>query len=76
MKLEFLHIAFKIKIFFISFCMQSSQPRDCIWLVAQLVKNLLAMWETCVRSLGWEYPLEKGKTTYSSFLAWKIPGTV
>ena len=39
-------------------------------LVAQLVKNLPAMWETsCVRSLGWEDPLEKGKATHSSILA-------
>ena len=35
-------------------------------LVAQLVKNLPAMWETWVQSLGWEDPLEKGKTTHSS----------
>ena len=38
-------------------------------LVAQLVKNLPAMWETWVRSLGWEDPLEKGKATHSSILA-------
>ena len=37
-------------------------------LEAQLVKNPLAMWETWVRSLGWEDPLEKGKATYSSIL--------
>ena len=42
-------------------------------LVAQLVKNLPAMWETWVWSLGWEYPLEKGKSTHSSILAWRIP---
>ena len=42
-------------------------------LVAQLVKNLLAMWETWVQSLGWEDPLEKGKATHSSILAWRIP---
>ena len=42
-------------------------------LVAQLVKNLSAMWETWVPSLGWEDPLEKGKTTHSSILAWRIP---
>ena len=41
-------------------------------LVAQLVKNLPAMWETWVRSLGWEDPLEKGKATHSSILAWRI----
>ena len=44
--------------------------------MAQLVKNPPAMRETWVRSLGWEDPLEKGKTTYSSILAWRIPGTV
>ena len=41
-------------------------------LVVQLVKNLPATWETRLRSLGWEVPLEKGKTTYSNILAWKI----
>ena len=45
-------------------------------LVAQLVKNLPAMQETWVRSLGWEDPLEKGKATHSSILAWRVPGTV
>ena len=44
-------------------------------LVAQMVKNPPAMWETWVRSLGWEDPLEKGKATLSSILAWKIPRT-
>ena len=41
-------------------------------LVAQTVKNLPAMWETWVQSLGWEDPLEKGKATHSSILAWRI----
>ena len=45
-------------------------------LVAQLVKNLPAMWGTWVQSLGWEAPLEKGKATHSSILAWRIPWTV
>ena len=45
-------------------------------LVAQLVKNPPAMRETWVWSLGWEYPLEKGKATHSSILAWRIPWTV
>ena len=45
-------------------------------LVAQLVKNLPAMWETLVRSLGWEDPLEKGKAPHSSILAWRIPWSV
>ena len=42
-------------------------------LVAQLVKNLPAKWETWVHSLGWEDPLEKGKATHASILAWRIP---
>ena len=45
-------------------------------LVAQLVKNLPAMQEIWVQSLGWEDPLEKGKATHSSILTWKIPWTV
>ena len=45
-------------------------------LVAQLVKNSPAMWETWVQSLGWEDPLEKGTATHSSILAWRIPWTV
>ena len=40
--------------------------------VAQLVKNLPVMQETWVQSLGWEDPQEKGMTTYSSILAWRI----
>ena len=44
-------------------------------LLAQLVKNPPAMWETWVRSQGWEDPLEKGKATHSSILAWRIPWT-
>ena len=49
-----------------------------IWasLVAQMVETLPAMQETQVHSLGWEDPLEKGKATYSSILAWRIPWTV
>ena len=41
-------------------------------LVAQSVKNLPAMWETWVQSLGWEDPLEEGMATHSSILAWRI----
>ena len=40
-----------------------------------MVKNLLAMQETRVQSLGQEDPLEKGMATHSSILAWRIPGT-
>ena len=43
--------------------------------MAQLVKNPPAIWETWVQSLGWEDPLEKGKATHSSILAWRIPRT-
>ena len=41
--------------------------------MAQPVKNLTAMQETWVQSLGWEDPLEKGKANHSSILAWRIP---
>ena len=44
-------------------------------LIAQLVKNLLAMQETWVQFLGWEDPLEKEMAIHSSILAWKIPWT-
>ena len=44
--------------------------------MTQLVKNLPAMWETWVQSLGWEDPLEKGKATHSRILAWRVPWTV
>ena len=45
-------------------------------LIAQMVKNPPAMRETWVRSLGWKDPLEKGKATHSSILAWRIPWTI
>ena len=53
-------------------------PLQYSWpsLVAQVVKNPPAMWEISVQSLGWEDPLEKGKATHSSLLAWRIPWTV
>ena len=44
--------------------------------MAQLVKNPPVMWKIWVQSLGWEDPLEKGKATHSSVLAWRIPWTV
>ena len=46
---------------------------DKKWMVAQTVKRLLTMWETWVRSLGREDPLEEEMATHSSILAWKIP---
>ena len=45
------------------------------FLVAQMVKNLPAMWETWVQSLGCEDPLEEGIASHSSILAWRIPWT-
>ena len=45
------------------------------YLVAQTVKRLPAVWETQVRCLGWEDPLEKEMATHSGTLAWKIPWT-
>ena len=53
-------------------------PLQYSWasLVAQLVKNPPTLWETWVQSLGWEDLLEKGKSTHSSILAWRIPWTV
>ena len=41
-------------------------------LVAELVKNSPAMWETWFQYLGWEDPLEKGTATHSNILAWRI----
>ena len=51
-------------------------PLQYSWasLVAQLAKNLSAMRETWVQSLGWEDPLEEGMATHSSILAWRIHG--
>ena len=53
-------------------------PLQSSWasLVAQLVKNPTAMWETWVPSMGCEDPLEKGKASHYSILAWIIPWTV
>ena len=49
-------------------------PLQYSWasLVAQMVKNLPAVWETWVQSLSWEDPLQEGMTTHSSILAWRI----
>ena len=58
------------------FMNQVHRRKHRIHLVAQLVKNLPAVWETWVQSLGWEDPLEKGRATHSSILAWRIPWTV
>ena len=50
-------------------------PYSWASLVAQLVKNLHAIWETWVQSLGQEDPLEKGMATHSSILAWRTSWT-
>ena len=50
-------------------------PKAWASLVAQMVKNLPAVQETWVQSLGWEDPLEKGMAAHSSILAWRIPLT-
>ena len=51
-------------------------PLQYSWafLMAQMVENLPAMWETWFQSLGWEDPLEKEMATHSSILAWEIHG--
>ena len=54
-------------------CPKKNEKRTS--LVAQTVKNLPAMWETAVPSLGREDPLEKGMAIHSSILAWRIPWT-
>jgi len=53
-------------------------PLQYSWasLMTQMVKNLPVMWETWVQSLSREDPLEKGKATHSSILAWRIPWTI
>ena len=51
----------------------ASHCKDWASLVAQLVKNPPAMWETWVQSLGWKGLLEKGMATHSSILGWRIP---
>ena len=52
-------------------------PLQYSWafLVAQMLKNPLAMWETSVQSLGWEDPLEQGTATHSSTPAWRTSWT-
>ena len=57
---------------------ETDYPLQYSWasLVAQLVENPPAMWETWIRSLGWEDPLEKGKVTSFSILAWRILWTI
>ena len=57
---------------------QSIYQSITLWasLAAQMVKNVPAVGETWVQSLGWEDPLEEGMATRSSILAWRVPWTV
>ena len=51
----------------------SIKGKNCASLIAQVVNNLAAIWETWVQSLGWEDALEEDMATHSSVLAWRIP---
>ena len=55
---------------------QKEELQSEVSLVAQRLKLLPGMQETRVQSLSWEDPLEKGKATHSSILAWRIPWTI
>ena len=72
---EWASVSLAVKMERILFNGAISYPLQYSWasLVAQLVKNPPVMWETWVRSLGWEDPLEKRKTAHSSILAWRVP---
>ena len=76
--LLFIDIIFKNNTYLKENCEYGQEQSYCFHFlnVAQLVKNPPAMQETWVQSLGWEDPLEKGKATHSSILAWGIPWTV
>ena len=65
------NMLFNASIALLKFCLD-----DLGYLNALLVKNLPTVQETWVQSLHWEDPLEKGKTTHSSILAWRIPWTI
>ena len=58
----------------ITICKIDNQREFAVWLVAQVIKNLPAVQETWVQSLGQEDPLGKEMATHSSVLAWRIPG--
>ena len=68
----FLIILFQYALLYFSFC---TVYKKSVSLVAQTVKNLPAMQETWVRSLGWEDSLEKGMATHSCIPAWRTPRT-
>ena len=64
--------------FVITLCLIINMLMHLLWasLMAQLVKNSPAIWETWVQYLGWEDPLVKGTATHSSILVWRIPWIV
>ena len=60
---------------YFSFCLLCNTPSNALFgasFEAQMVKNLPAIWETQVQSLGWEDPVEKEMAAHSSILAWRI----
>ena len=58
-----------------AFAVRTFTPNPLLSLAAQMVKNLPAMQETQIQSLGWEDPMEKGMATHSSVLVLRIPKT-
>ena len=71
----FLAVFVLFPVYQFSFCFLPSRGCYVSYLLTQTVKNLPAMWETQVQSLGGEDPLEKEVTTHSSILAWRTPWT-
>ena len=63
----------QLYVYIYSLSVEPPSPSFRASLVAQMIKNLLAMWETWVQSLGWEDPLEEGMANHSSILPWRIP---
>ena len=69
----FINIFSEYYVNFLCFVWYDTSSFTLLLLVAQTVRHLPAMWETWIRSPGWEDPLEKELATHSSTLAWKIP---
>ena len=71
----YISILLEFWVFFFPLCLCFTLKLELTSLIAHLIKNLPAVWETWVRFLGWEDPLEKEMATHSSVLAWRIPWT-
>ena len=71
----FINIFSEYYVNFLCFVWYDTSSFTLLLLVAQTVRHLPAMWETWIRSLGGEDPLEKEMATHSSILTWKIPWT-